>query len=192
MPSEAQVCESHPHMLEELTLGQLMWTRPPTHIAVSHVCTAVLRYEVEHPVVNDSGMTLWRGLGVSSWPTLAVVSPQGKLIAMLSGEGHKQDVDDIVAAAIEVSCCSLRLVIHAEDFVVHSVLPCPGCPPCHSPPAPPHTSSTPSLPLAALWQAGLVGCHAAAAGAGAGEGPAPGRLAAALPRCVCSQVVRVL
>ena len=60
---------------------------------------AVLRYEIEHPVVNDSGMVMWRQMGVSSWPTLAVVSPQGKLIAMLAGEGHRQDIDDILAAS---------------------------------------------------------------------------------------------
>lgn len=45
----------------------------------------MLRYEVTHPVVNDGGMVMWRALGVSSWPTLAVVSPEGKLIAMLAG-----------------------------------------------------------------------------------------------------------
>lgn len=47
---------------------------------------AVLRYEIEHPVVNDGGMTMWRALGVNSWPTLAVVSPNGRLIAMVAGE----------------------------------------------------------------------------------------------------------
>jgi hypothetical protein len=62
----------------------------------------VLRYDVTHPVVNDGGMTMWRALGVSSWPTLAVVSPRGRLIAMLAGEGHRQDIDDIVAAALQV------------------------------------------------------------------------------------------
>ena len=64
---------------------------------------AVLRYEIEHPVVNDGNMTLWQELGVSSWPTLAVVGPGGRTIAMLAGEGHRQDIDDIVAAALEVS-----------------------------------------------------------------------------------------
>jgi hypothetical protein len=46
-------------------------------------------------------MTMWRALGVSSWPTLAIVSPKGKLLAMLSGEGHRQDVDDLLQAALE-------------------------------------------------------------------------------------------
>ena len=41
-------------------------------------------------VVNDGEMTMWRQLGVSSWPTLALVSPKGRVIAMLAGEGHRQ------------------------------------------------------------------------------------------------------
>ena len=46
---------------------------------------AVLRYQVSHPVVNDTNMVLWRDLGVASWPTLMVVSPKGRVIATLAG-----------------------------------------------------------------------------------------------------------
>lgn len=46
----------------------------------------MLRYEVTHPVINDRNMVLWRALGVSSWPTLVVVSPKGRVIATLAGE----------------------------------------------------------------------------------------------------------
>lgn len=35
-------------------------------------------------------MTLWRELGVNSWPTFAIVGPNGKLIAQISGEGHRK------------------------------------------------------------------------------------------------------
>ena len=44
---------------------------------------AVLRYGVTHPVVNDGEMITWRALGVQSWPTLLVVSPNGQVIASL-------------------------------------------------------------------------------------------------------------
>lgn len=63
--------------------------------------SAVLRYDIRHPVINDRGMELWRALGVSSWPTLAVVSPTGKLIVSLAGEGHREDLKDIITAALE-------------------------------------------------------------------------------------------
>ena len=63
--------------------------------------SAVLRYDISHPVVNDRTMALWRALGVSSWPTLAVVSPAGRLLLSLSGEDHRADLDDVLTAAIE-------------------------------------------------------------------------------------------
>ncbi|XP_059440176.1 protein SUPPRESSOR OF QUENCHING 1, chloroplastic isoform X2 [Corylus avellana] len=61
---------------------------------------AVLRYGITHPVVNDGDMYLWRELGVNSWPTFAIVGPNGKLLAQISGEGHRQDLDDLVEAAL--------------------------------------------------------------------------------------------
>lgn len=45
----------------------------------SAIRSAVLRYDVTHPVVNDQAMAMWRDLGVNSWPTLAVVSPRWDL-----------------------------------------------------------------------------------------------------------------
>ncbi|XP_031102585.1 protein SUPPRESSOR OF QUENCHING 1, chloroplastic isoform X1 [Ipomoea triloba] len=61
---------------------------------------AVLRYEITHPVVNDGEMNLWRELGISSWPTFAIVGPNGKLLAQIAGEGHRKDLDDLVEAAL--------------------------------------------------------------------------------------------
>ena len=37
-------------------------------------------------------MYLWRKLGINSWPTFAIVGPNGKLLAQLAGEGHKKVV----------------------------------------------------------------------------------------------------
>ncbi|CAK7340522.1 unnamed protein product [Dovyalis caffra] len=61
---------------------------------------AVLRYNISHPVVNDGDMILWRELGVNSWPTFVIVGPNGKLIAQLSGEGRRKDLDDLIEAAL--------------------------------------------------------------------------------------------
>ncbi|KAF6152869.1 hypothetical protein GIB67_011340 [Kingdonia uniflora] len=62
--------------------------------------SAVLRYDITHPVVNDEDMYLWRELGISSWPTFALVGPNGKLLAQIAGEGHRKDLDDLVEAAL--------------------------------------------------------------------------------------------
>ncbi|KAI3982644.1 hypothetical protein MKX01_031383 [Papaver californicum] len=63
------------------------------------IWNAVLRYDITHPVVNDGDMYLLRELGVSSWPTFAIVSPNGKLLAQIAGEGRRKDLDDSVEAA---------------------------------------------------------------------------------------------
>ncbi|EPS73091.1 hypothetical protein M569_01658, partial [Genlisea aurea] len=61
---------------------------------------AVLRYGVTHPVVNDGDMYLWRELGVNSWPTFVLIGPNSNVIAQVSGEGRRKDLDDLVEAAL--------------------------------------------------------------------------------------------
>lgn len=67
----------------------------------ANVAAAVSRYGVAHPVINDSTMSLWGALGVSSWPTLALVGPRGNLLAMWTGEAAFDDLDSVVTAALD-------------------------------------------------------------------------------------------
>lgn len=66
-----------------------------------NVAAAVARYGIRHPVVNDEEMQLWNELGVSSWPTLALLGPRGNLLAMWAGERQEEDIDLLIAAALE-------------------------------------------------------------------------------------------
>ena len=47
---------------------------------------AVLRYGIEHPVVNDRNMNLWRQYTVRAWPTLMFIDPENRVIARHEGE----------------------------------------------------------------------------------------------------------
>lgn len=67
----------------------------------ANIAAAVERYEVKHPVINDERMELWNGIGVSSWPTLALIGPKGNLLALWSGEGQEKDIDNVIAAALQ-------------------------------------------------------------------------------------------
>ncbi len=58
---------------------------------------AILRYEIEHPVVNDQEFGVWRAYGVRAWPTLVVIGPDGYVHSATSGEGHLEDLDETVA-----------------------------------------------------------------------------------------------
>lgn len=56
---------------------------------LDNIRSAVLRYDICHPVVNDSDACLWHELEVSCWPTLVVLGPRGNLLFSLVGEGHR-------------------------------------------------------------------------------------------------------
>jgi|694.fasta_scaffold17366_8 thiol-disulfide isomerase/thioredoxin len=57
---------------------------------------AIVRYEIEHPVVNDAEMTIWRKFGVNSWPTLVLIDPEGNYCGYVSGEGQRELLDAVV------------------------------------------------------------------------------------------------
>lgn len=61
---------------------------------------AALRYEIEHPIVNDAEMKIWRGFGVRAWPTLVLLDPEGYYCGFISGEGNREPLDAIVAKVI--------------------------------------------------------------------------------------------
>ncbi len=62
---------------------------------------AVLRYEIAHPVVNDGDHKIWDKYSVSSWPTLAIVDTEGKVVGATSGEGNFDLLDKVIAKLIE-------------------------------------------------------------------------------------------
>jgi len=62
---------------------------------------AILRYEIQHPVVNDSEMLIWRKFGTRAWPTLALVDPEGKYAGSQSGEGNRELFDAVIGRMIE-------------------------------------------------------------------------------------------
>jgi thiol-disulfide isomerase/thioredoxin/sugar lactone lactonase YvrE len=62
---------------------------------------AILRYGIEHPVVNDHEMVVWRQYGVDGWPTLVLIDPAGTVAASISGEGIYQPMDRAIAGLIQ-------------------------------------------------------------------------------------------
>lgn len=53
-----------------------------------NIRAAMQRHEIKHPVVNDADYKIWDSFGVQAWPTLILINPEGKVEAVLSGEGH--------------------------------------------------------------------------------------------------------
>jgi DNA-binding beta-propeller fold protein YncE len=53
-------------------------------------------------VVNDSEMKIWSAYEANSWPTLALIDPEGKLIGVTSGEGRFRVLDDAIGKLIKI------------------------------------------------------------------------------------------
>jgi len=61
---------------------------------------AILRYEIEHPVVNDSDHEIWQMYGVNSWPTVLLIDPEGNAIWGKPGEVKFREVDVLLETGI--------------------------------------------------------------------------------------------
>jgi thiol-disulfide isomerase/thioredoxin/sugar lactone lactonase YvrE len=60
------------------------------------LAAAVERYGVHHPVVDDGDMHVWQQYAAKAWPTLAVVDPEGYLVASMAGEGHAEGLARLI------------------------------------------------------------------------------------------------
>lgn len=60
------------------------------------LAAAVERYDVTHPVLDDPELVTWQRYTARAWPTLAVVDPEGYLVATMAGEGHAESLSRIV------------------------------------------------------------------------------------------------
>ncbi|XP_014203880.1 NHL repeat-containing protein 2 [Copidosoma floridanum] len=58
----------------------------------SKILSAVQRYNIGHPVVNDAKLSMWRDIGIVCWPSLVMLGPKGQPLFVLVGEGHRKEL----------------------------------------------------------------------------------------------------
>ncbi|MEO1430051.1 MAG: thioredoxin-like domain-containing protein [Cyanobacteria bacterium J06633_8] len=63
---------------------------------------AVLRYNIEHPVLVDRDFLVWQEYAVKAYPTFVVINPQGYIVATLTGEGKREILDEAIAKLIQL------------------------------------------------------------------------------------------
>ena len=78
----------------------------------------ILRYEIEHPIVNDADFAIWKAYAVDAWPTRYLIDPAGYIIGRLSGEGGYPALDKAISDSIaefrkrgELNEAPLKLVL---------------------------------------------------------------------------------
>ncbi|XP_007574345.1 NHL repeat-containing protein 2 [Poecilia formosa] len=104
----------------------------PNEKVLDNIQSAVLRYDICHPVVNDDEATLWHELEVSCWPTLVLLGPRGNLLFSLVGEGHSERLTLFADGALRYYREQGQLKTHSvgiklyRDSLPSSILSFPG------------------------------------------------------------------
>ncbi len=60
----------------------------------------VQRYELHHPVINDSDFQVWDMYGARAWPSFVVIDPRGNLFARQAGEIPFEAFDEVIGGMI--------------------------------------------------------------------------------------------
>ncbi|MEM9166068.1 MAG: thioredoxin-like domain-containing protein [Planctomycetota bacterium] len=61
---------------------------------------AMFRYDIEHPVVIDSGMNIWQKYGIRGWPGFVVIGTDGRVVGVTGGEGQRAVLDQAISDAL--------------------------------------------------------------------------------------------
>lgn len=73
----------------------------PAERETANLRAAVMRYGIEHPVVNDRDFRIWQSYAGRAWPTLYFIGPEGKIVGKHEGEiafdGLDRVVQDMIA-----------------------------------------------------------------------------------------------
>jgi len=72
-----------------------------TEQETKNVQSAILRYEIEHPVIVDRQMTIWQGFSVQAWPTIIILDPNGNVVYHQSGEGQYDVISDTIDVILQ-------------------------------------------------------------------------------------------
>jgi thiol-disulfide isomerase/thioredoxin len=115
MPDLAKLEKKYPNELVVIGVHSAKFEKEKDTEAIKK---AVLRYEIAHPVVNDADMAIWKAFGASSWPTMFLIDPEGKVVWSESGEGLYDELDKEIARLIKTHKAKKTLDTKRLEFKV--------------------------------------------------------------------------
>jgi thiol-disulfide isomerase/thioredoxin len=96
LPELKKLEKAHPNDLVVIGVHSAKFD---TEKGTQNIREAILRHEIEHPVVNDADHAIWDAYGISSWPSLRLIDPEGNLVAQHGGEIEFEVLDDFLKKA---------------------------------------------------------------------------------------------
>ncbi len=104
-------CINCMHVIPELKKIEAAWPNELVVIGVhsakfaeekdtKNIAQAVLRYGLEHPVVNDADFAIWNSFGIRAWPSLVLIDPEGYAVWGHSGEVTFEELNEVLKPAV--------------------------------------------------------------------------------------------
>jgi len=101
-------------MLEDLDLIERKYSDKPVIVIGIHsakfyneqvkenIESAIERYEINHPVIIDKDMRIWRDYSINAWPTIVIIDPKGNIVYKEAGEGQRVSIEDTINVLLEI------------------------------------------------------------------------------------------
>lgn len=104
-------CINCMHVLQELKLLEKKYPELVVigvHSAKFHnerildgIKQAILRYDIEHPVIVDHDFEIWKTYGIEAWPSFILIGPDRQIIGRASGEGIFERMNAVMNTLID-------------------------------------------------------------------------------------------
>lgn len=98
IPELKQLEAKYPNELVVIGVHSAKFT---TEQGTENIRQAILRYGLEHPVVNDKDFQVWNSYTANSWPTFVIIDPEGKVVGRHSGEGVFELFDGVIGGIVK-------------------------------------------------------------------------------------------
>ncbi|MCH7906603.1 MAG: alkyl hydroperoxide reductase [Chloroflexi bacterium] len=92
-PQLRKLEDKYPDSLVVLGVHSAKYT---TEKDTDNIRSAVLRYDIRHPVVNDADFKVWKDWGIRAWPTIMFIDPRGNVIGKHEGELAYEEFDRLI------------------------------------------------------------------------------------------------
>ncbi len=86
----------------------------------ANIRNAVLRYNIQHPILNDSGRRYWTAMGVTMWPTQVLIDPTGHVVGGVAGEGRYAELDRAIGQLSREARAAGRLDTRPSRFALEA------------------------------------------------------------------------
>ncbi|BAU10887.1 NHL repeat protein [Leptolyngbya sp. NIES-3755] len=94
--------------------------------AIDNIRQAILRYEIEHPVLVDREFKVWESYAVRAYPTFVLIDPKGYIVTSIAGEGRRNLLDKLIQELIGKNEIEPRSLQFALEKFPASPLAFPG------------------------------------------------------------------